>query len=111
MLKVTYALRISAKANYEESELVIQQLLEENGAKINEQLTTEQAVPITGQQSPETYIGYSRLQAFSSPETISQRSSSHLFHSESSFLWTNSPSQVPGISGAKQPQRLKRATK
>ncbi len=58
------------EGKYDESELVIQQLLTENGAKINNKLTTEKAVPITGQQTPETYIGYSRLQSLASPEPL-----------------------------------------
>jgi len=54
------------EGEYEESELVIQQLLAEAGISTGEKLTTEQAVPITSAQTPELYVGYSRQEAFES---------------------------------------------
>jgi len=58
------------EGEYEESELVIQQLLAEAGMDVDEDLTKEEAVPITGGQTPELYIGYGRQEAFISPTPL-----------------------------------------
>lgn len=58
------------EGEYETSELVIQQLLAEAGAKVKEELTVESAVPITSLQTPELYVGYRRQAAFVSPEMV-----------------------------------------
>ena len=58
------------EGDYEESELVIQQLLAEAGIETDEELTAEEAVPITIDQTPELYIGYGRQEAFVSPEPL-----------------------------------------
>jgi cytochrome c biogenesis protein CcdA/thiol-disulfide isomerase/thioredoxin len=52
------------EGEYEESELVIQQLLAEAGMKTDQALTREEAVPISREQTPELYIGYGRQEAF-----------------------------------------------
>jgi cytochrome c biogenesis protein CcdA/thiol-disulfide isomerase/thioredoxin len=58
------------EGEYEESELVIQQLLAEAGVVTDEALTIEEAVPITSGQTPELYIGYGRQEAFLSPTPL-----------------------------------------
>jgi cytochrome c biogenesis protein CcdA/thiol-disulfide isomerase/thioredoxin len=58
------------EGEYEESELVIRQLLAEAGMEIDEALTREEAVPISSGQTPELYIGYGRQEAFVSPTPL-----------------------------------------
>ncbi len=58
------------EGEYEESELVIQQLLAEAGMETDETLTREESVPISSGQTPELYIGYGRQEAFLSPTPL-----------------------------------------
>jgi thiol-disulfide isomerase/thioredoxin len=66
--------RQSGEGEYEQSELVIQQLLAEAGSKgIGSELTKVEGVGIeaapdwTDQRSPESYVGYDRAENFASP--------------------------------------------
>lgn len=56
---------------YDESEQMIQQLLGETGAK-NVSETVENPVYLNYARTPETYLGYKRIENFSSPERIAQ---------------------------------------
>jgi len=56
---------------YDESEQMIQQLLGETGAK-NVSETVENPVHLNYARTPETYLGYKRIENFSSPERIAQ---------------------------------------
>ena len=58
------------EGDYEESELVIQQLLAEIGVESQEELSGPPEVRFSSRQTPETYIGYGRQASFASPEGV-----------------------------------------
>jgi cytochrome c biogenesis protein CcdA/thiol-disulfide isomerase/thioredoxin len=69
------------EGEYDKSELVIQQLLQENNADIKTSGTVQihavgvlAAPDLNDVQSPETYVGYARGQHFASPEAVKQDS-------------------------------------
>src|SRR5580698_5100476 len=68
------------EGEYVESERVIQQLLQENGATglnlspVNLSAEGLEAPPSEDVQSPETYVGYGRTERFASPERLAQDS-------------------------------------
>jgi thiol-disulfide isomerase/thioredoxin len=68
------------EGEYVESERVIQQLLKENGATglnlnpVNLTADGVEAPPSEEVQSPETYVGYGRIERFASPERLAQDS-------------------------------------
>lgn len=64
------------EGKYEESELVIKQLLSEIGVDSAESLTDVQQKNYSADQTPETYIGYGRHNTFASPETLVQNDGS-----------------------------------
>ena len=61
------------EGKYEETELVIQQLLNEIGVDNSENLTEKIDKNYSSDQTPETYLGYGRQESFSSPEEIAQQ--------------------------------------
>ncbi len=68
------------EGKYEETELVIQQLLAEIGAESDEDLSEIIDKNYTTDQTPETYLGYGRQTAFSSPENaVSQETYLYTF--------------------------------
>ena len=58
------------EGKYEESELVIKQLLSEIGVESSEELTAVEKKEYSSDQTPETYVGFGRQNAFSSPEEL-----------------------------------------
>lgn len=56
------------EGDYDVTEKKIQELLEETGAEVNEDINT-QTYSVDG-KTPETYLGYQRMAGFYSPETI-----------------------------------------
>ena len=64
------------EGKYEESELVIQELLAEIGANSETDLTTVQQKDYSSDQTPETYLGYGRQESLSSPESLVRDDSS-----------------------------------
>jgi cytochrome c biogenesis protein CcdA/thiol-disulfide isomerase/thioredoxin len=69
------------EGEYDKSEQVIQQLLNENNAKIRASGTVQvnaagvqAAADLNDVQSPETYVGYERARQFASPEPVKQDS-------------------------------------
>ena len=63
------------EGKYEESELVIQELLAEIGSDSETDLTTVKKKDYSSDQTPETYIGYSRQENFLSPEELIRNTS------------------------------------
>lgn len=57
------------EGNYDESELLIQQLLKETGAKVDNMKVENKTYSIEA-ATPETYLGYARIGNFASPENI-----------------------------------------
>ena len=55
---------------YEETELVIQQLLAEAGKKTSEKLTGDPDKPYSSAQTPELYVGFGRQKNFMSPDQL-----------------------------------------
>src|SRR5450631_2270113 len=68
------------EGEYVETERVIQELLQENGATglnlspVNPSADGVEAAPSGDVQSPETYVGYGRTERFASPERLAQDS-------------------------------------
>jgi thiol-disulfide isomerase/thioredoxin len=66
------------EGEYAEAERVLQELLQENGARgldgsaVRVDGTGVEAAPSTAPQSPETYIGYRRGERFASPERLAR---------------------------------------
>ena len=58
------------EGNYDETEAMIQKLLEETGVQITEKPNNKEYA--INARSPESYLGYERIQYFASPESISQ---------------------------------------
>lgn len=58
------------EGKYEETELVIQQLLAEAGVDAREALTTSSGSKTSRDQTRETYLGFGRQENFSSPEPL-----------------------------------------
>jgi cytochrome c biogenesis protein CcdA/thiol-disulfide isomerase/thioredoxin len=58
------------EGEYDQSERVIQQLLAEAGQTVHQDVTAPSAVPISGQQTPETYVGFDRQERFASPGKV-----------------------------------------
>ena len=58
------------EGDYEETELVIQELLAESGMDAHETLTSDAGPSTALGQTPETYVGYGRQSNFSSPENV-----------------------------------------
>jgi len=58
------------EGDYEETEMVIQQLLAENGVNSQITLTSVQDQNFSANQTPETYIGSNRQESFASPESV-----------------------------------------
>jgi cytochrome c biogenesis protein CcdA/thiol-disulfide isomerase/thioredoxin len=58
------------EGKYEESELVIKQLLSEIGVESGQALTTVEQKNYSSDQTPEIYVGFGRQEAFSSPEEV-----------------------------------------
>lgn len=60
------------EGEYEESEKVIQLLLQETGVDVNvdEVITKSEALPISAQQTPETYLGYARIDRFTNTQEL-----------------------------------------
>ena len=64
------------EGDYEETELVIQELLAESGINAREKLTGDVGSSTSAGQTPETYIGYGRQANFASPEEVLKDASS-----------------------------------
>ena len=58
------------EGKYEESELVIKQLLSEIGVESSEEFTAVEKKEYSSDQTPETYVGFGRQNSFSSPEEL-----------------------------------------
>lgn len=58
------------EGKYDESELVIRQLLSEIGVDADEQFSELTAKPYSSEQTKETYVGYGRQAGFVSPEPL-----------------------------------------
>jgi len=58
------------EGKYDESELVIRQLLAETGVDADEKFSELSDAPYSSEQTPETYVGYGRQVAFVSPEPL-----------------------------------------
>ena len=56
------------EGNYDETEQVIQELLAEAGKTVAAPLVAAAPVPMSGEQTPETYLGLGRGDALASPE-------------------------------------------
>ena len=59
------------EGSYDETEQVIQRLLQEAGATDVSSVTIDNKVAANQSRSPETYLGYGRIERFASPESIS----------------------------------------
>ncbi len=59
------------EGDYDESELLIQQLLKESGAKVDEMKVENKTYSVES-GTPETYLGYGRIANFASPEKIKE---------------------------------------
>lgn len=87
------------EGDYEETEMVIQQLLAEIGVNSQTALTTLKDQNFSSNQTPETYIGYSRQESFASPEPVARAQSATysipealpLHHFAVSGAWTFNP--------------------
>lgn len=56
------------EGSYDEAEQVIRTLLQENGAELENQVNTTVSTDSSSQRTPETYLGYSRLNNFASKD-------------------------------------------
>lgn len=56
------------EGSYEESEQVIRELLEENGAKLDRQTDTKISDNAMGKRTPELYLGYARSNSFANSD-------------------------------------------
>jgi cytochrome c biogenesis protein CcdA/thiol-disulfide isomerase/thioredoxin len=67
----------TGEGEYEQSEQAIRKLLEENGAKLDDELTTSTqnsgGPTIRDDQTPETYLGTRRASNFASPEALGSK--------------------------------------
>jgi cytochrome c biogenesis protein CcdA/thiol-disulfide isomerase/thioredoxin len=57
------------EGSYDEAEQVIRTLLQENGAELENKVNTTVSTDSSSQRTPETYLGYSRLNNFASKDT------------------------------------------
>lgn len=64
------------EGSYDETEHVIQQLLQEAGAADVSKIKIENQVGENQARSPETYLGYGRIERFASPENIAKDTAS-----------------------------------
>lgn len=60
------------EGSYDEAEQVIRELLQENGAELENQGKTEISKDSLSQRTPEIYLGYSRLQNFASKDSFEE---------------------------------------
>jgi cytochrome c biogenesis protein CcdA/thiol-disulfide isomerase/thioredoxin len=62
------------EGQYKETEEAIRSLLQENGAKLDSPATIKDvAVPITSQQTPETYVGYARAANYAGTQPLADK--------------------------------------
>lgn len=98
------------EGKYEESEMVIQQLLAEIGVDNEVDLTAEMGKQTSSHQTPETYLGYSRQENFASKEILVRNLSAYytipqdlpLHHFAVSGEWIFGPENAESDSAGSQ---------
>ncbi len=96
------------EGKYAETEKAIQELLEEAGQKVTADISVIEAEKLSGRQTPETYLGSSRMERFVSPESVTGEEQSFTIPakiSKNSFTyagqWKVEPERALAIKDAK----------